>query len=406
GKWREQVGRSWAIDSTVNDSRYAQGDLLSAQHILIPFRSDSATTPAQKAEIKQRAEALRTRATSANFAQLARENSADGSAERGGSLGIFRRGDMVPAFEQAVLALSPGEISPVVETQFGFHVIRRPTLDEVRPEFSSAIARLSLQKAESTYLARLDSTNGVRFKDNAVSLIKEVARDVDAHRRDRTVIAEMRGDDLTAARLVQWLTGAPRGEELQQGLARQADSADVMRFARSVVTTELVLRQADSAKIALDTNEQKALRDAFTRLVTSTWDGLQVSPQALSDSASAGLQRERAAASRVEQYMDRLMANPAQTRFVSIPGPLANTLRAKYEWKINSAGQKRALERANRLRTQQDSTATANRPQSEVPISPPIQMQGQQPGQQQPQQQQPAPPATKQPAPQKSPGTP
>ncbi|HJR63826.1 MAG TPA: peptidylprolyl isomerase [Gemmatimonadaceae bacterium] len=400
GKWREQVGRTWAIDSTVNDTRYAQGDLLSAQHILLPFRNDSVMSPAQRAELKQRAEALRARATAANFAQLARDNSADGSAQRGGSLGIFRRGDMVPAFEQAVIALSPGDISPVVETQFGYHIIRRPTLDEVREEFASAAARASLQKAESTYLARLDSINQVKFKDDAVRLIKEVARDVDAHRRDRTVIAELRGDDFTAARLVQWLTGAPRGEELQQGLARQADSADVMRFAKSVVTTELVLRQADSANVTLDSTERKALRDAFTRLVTSTWDGLQVAPQALADSAGAGLQRERAAASRVEQYMDRLMANPAQTRFVSIPGPLANMLRSKYEWKINAAGQKRAIERANRLRAQEDSTATANRPPSQVPVAPPVQLQGQ-PGQ--PPQ---TPPNTKEPAPAKSPGTP
>jgi hypothetical protein len=299
-----------------------------------------------------------------------------------------------------VIALSPGDISPVVETQFGYHIIRRPTLDEVREEFASAAARASLQKAESTYLARLDSINQVKFKDDAVRLIKEVARDVDAHRRDRTVIAELRGDDFTAARLVQWLTGAPRGEELQQGLARQADSADVMRFAKSVVTTELVLRQADSANVTLDSTERKALRDAFTRLVTSTWDGLQVAPQALADSAGAGLQRERAAASRVEQYMDRLMANPAQTRFVSIPGLLANMLRAKYEWKINAAGQKRAIERANRLRAQEDSTATANRPPSQVPVAPPVQLQGQ-PGQ--PPQ---TSPNTKEPAPAKNPGTP
>ncbi|MGH7721035.1 MAG: peptidylprolyl isomerase [Gemmatimonadaceae bacterium] len=376
GKWRDQVAKGWAVDTTADEARYGQGELLAAQHILLPLRQDSAT-PAQRAAVLQRAQALRARATSANFAELARENSADGSAQQGGSLGVFRRGAMVPEFEQALVALRPGEISPVVETQFGYHIIRRQTFDEVREEFTRQLAGAGTQKAESTYLAGLESANQVKFRANAVPLIKDVAKDVEAHRTDRSVIAEMKGDDLTAARLVEWLTGMPRGEELQVGLARQADSADIMRFARGVVTTELVLRQADSAKVALDTTEQKELRTAFGRLVTSTWDALEVAPASLADSNRSEIQRERAAAARIEQYMDRLLGN--QARFVQIPGPLGNLLREKYDWKINDAGMERAVERANRLRAQADSTSAANRPESAVPMQPPIRMQGQPP---------------------------
>jgi parvulin-like peptidyl-prolyl isomerase len=59
------------------------------------------------------------------FAKLAEKHSKCNSSSSGGDLGVFDRGAMVKEFEQAVLALKPGEISGVVKTQFGYHIIRR-----------------------------------------------------------------------------------------------------------------------------------------------------------------------------------------------------------------------------------------------------------------------------------------
>lgn len=98
-------------------------DEVKASHVLIKVGDKAAEEEKQKA--KEKIEALRARAMSGeDFAKLAKENSEDASASNGGDLGYFKKGDMVKPFEDAAFGLEKDQISPVVETQFGYHVIK------------------------------------------------------------------------------------------------------------------------------------------------------------------------------------------------------------------------------------------------------------------------------------------
>jgi parvulin-like peptidyl-prolyl isomerase len=100
------------------------------RHILVRYKGAKNAEPKikrSKEEAQKLAEKLRAEATApkADFAALAKKKSEDSSAERGGDLGDVGRGLFAPAYEAAAFALGPGEVSAVVETDFGFHVIQR-----------------------------------------------------------------------------------------------------------------------------------------------------------------------------------------------------------------------------------------------------------------------------------------
>ncbi|MFZ4859927.1 MAG: peptidylprolyl isomerase [Desulfuromonadaceae bacterium] len=106
-----------------NQDKFKQEETVKASHILIGV--DSSATADEKSKAKEKADKLKKElAGGADFATLAKGNSTCPSAPQGGDLGFFGKGQMVPSFEKAAFALKPGEVSDVVETQFGYHIIK------------------------------------------------------------------------------------------------------------------------------------------------------------------------------------------------------------------------------------------------------------------------------------------
>ena len=150
-------------------------EVIEASHILVLVKpnADEAAKKAALDKINRIAEELKK--DPAKFAEIARKDSDCPSKAQGGKLGEFQRGQMVPEFEAAAFALKKGEISGVVKTKFGYHIIRcdaplqRKTFEMAKEEIKQMLSELKAQKAIKNYI------DGLMKRNKAVILIKEPA---------------------------------------------------------------------------------------------------------------------------------------------------------------------------------------------------------------------------------------
>ena len=363
-KFMQQVSSKMPSD-TGSQVSYESGanNLFAARHIL--FLVPKGATPAVKDSVRRRAESVRAQVTSANFADLAKRYSDDGSKQQGGELGVFPRGMMVKPFGDAVAALKPGEISNVVESEFGYHIIQRNTWDQIKGQYSQQAGDRTRQAAESVYITQAQASAKVQVKDNAVPLTKALAKDPITHRNDKEVLATWSGGEFTAGKLASVLMSDPRAAQLSQQIQQVPDSI-VRQYVLQMAQRELLVKRADSAKMGPTPEEYANLHRDFVQAVGMTWQALRIDPKSLADSAKTPAERERLAAARIEAFLDKVMAG--ETQPIPVPAPLQIALMNKYDSKVNPAGIDRAVERALKVRAVADSTRAANQPKSAVPL--------------------------------------
>lgn len=170
-----------------NLKRYEVSESRQAGHILIT--ADAGGGAEAKKKAKARADALyeQLRKKPQDFAALAKQHSQDpGSAANGGDLGFFERGAMVKSFDDAVFSMKAGEISPPVESEFGYHIIRLAAVrgakgksfEEARPEIEAELKR---QMASRKFAELADGFSNTLFEQPdslkpAADLIKAAPR--------------------------------------------------------------------------------------------------------------------------------------------------------------------------------------------------------------------------------------
>jgi len=165
-----EVGTKAAVTATEIEKVYKENptafqlpDQVHASHILITVPPDG--DAAVKAEALAKATSvLKSARGGKDFAALAKEFSQDpGSAAQGGDLGFFAAGQMVPQFSDAAFKLKPGTISDVVETQFGYHIIKviekRPgrtvKLEEARPQIEKQLQQSNRNRETAAFVQSL-----------------------------------------------------------------------------------------------------------------------------------------------------------------------------------------------------------------------------------------------------------
>ncbi|MDE3151392.1 MAG: peptidyl-prolyl cis-trans isomerase [Gemmatimonadota bacterium] len=356
---------SMLVKDQPTEAGYNQGldDVYDARHILFQFPVGATQT--QKDSVRKKALSVQPQVTDKNFADMARKYSSDGSAARGGNLGVFNKGQMVPAFGNAVAALKPGEISKPVESEFGYHIIQRLTYPEAKDEYTKQFAMIVGQGAERAYMAKLDSAANIKVKSGAVAESKVAVLDPSSHRNDNSVLATFNGGKLTVADFLLWIDQIPPSQRIAQQMQAAPDSI-IEGFLKNLTTNQVILQKADSMHVTLSPDEQAQVYKDFAQVVSLSWNALGIDPKTLADSAKSEADREKLAASRVETMLDDVMAGKAQP--VPIPTPLKTLLEAKYSWKINAAGLDRATSLAKQIRTSADSARAANQPKSQVPL--------------------------------------
>ncbi|MSN25908.1 MAG: peptidylprolyl isomerase [Geobacter sp.] len=147
-----------------NKDKFKTGEQIKASHILVKTEKEAKDILAQ---IK----------AGGNFEELAKKHSVDSSSAKGGDLGWFGKGSMVPAFEKAALALKEGQVSDVVKSDFGYHIIKltgkraagiRP-LEEVKEQIKGAIMPSKQQEVFQKIKEELKKTAKITVKEDVLN---------------------------------------------------------------------------------------------------------------------------------------------------------------------------------------------------------------------------------------------
>jgi parvulin-like peptidyl-prolyl isomerase len=147
-----------------NQARYFRPRQFRASHILIKV-DPSASAEERQAREQRAAELLEQARGGADFYNLAYHNSDDRTRYVGGDLGYFHEGQVVPEFETVILAMEPGQISELVRTRFGFHIIRLVEVNEPR--------QLSYEEVRERIRERLEKEQQERLMDAWMAELRE-----------------------------------------------------------------------------------------------------------------------------------------------------------------------------------------------------------------------------------------
>ena len=188
--------------SQYQDSLPPHPESVKLAHLLLKL----SPSPQISDSLRQLAESLRKRIENGeSFELLAQQYSQDPSAESGGDIGTFRKGDLVPEYEKAALALQPGGISPVVHTSFGYHIIK--LVGKAEDNFQSKHILL-LEKASPE--------DSLRTMTEARALMDSVALGTDWG----TLVKDHSADDKTRANFGElgWFAQAELPEEFTRAI--------------------------------------------------------------------------------------------------------------------------------------------------------------------------------------------
>jgi peptidyl-prolyl cis-trans isomerase D len=366
--WHDTLmARRSNIPPNAADSVYRGNEVRVLQHIL--YRVPPNAVPEVRNAARKKAEGTLARIKrGADFGDLASRQSEDpGSKQDRGFLPPSPKGRFVPAFDSAGWSLAPGATSGVVETPFGYHIIRRPAVDAVRQRLTTYLAQSAGTRLDSIYMDSLAIQHQIKVAKGAASAMRAASENPDEARRSQKKLATFKGGQLTVGEFMRWIQALPPQYAAQ---LKQADDTMLTQFARVLSQNVLLLRQADSAKIQVTPEEWTAMAANYRAQLDTLRIEMGLDTAALWDSTVARADRNKVAAQKVEQYFDRLVSGKSRLR--PLPSALATLLRDRSSYRVYDAGLNRAIELAQAERSKADTTKAQTGPMQPAPGPAPI----------------------------------
>jgi len=359
------MSRRAAMSDSAADSLYRQPDIRVLQHIL--FGARNAPPPVKDATRKKAEATLARIRKGADFGGLASELSEDpGSKADSGYLPPGPKGRFVASFDSAGWGLQPGQTSGIVETQFGFHIIRRPALGEVRERLADYLLDEAGTAVDSTFMDSLANASDIKIDPSAAATMRSALAATEESRRSSAAITSYKGGKMTVQEFLRWVRALPP-QYLQQ--LKAADDSTLLRFARVLTQNTLLLREADSAGVHPTELEWKSLERKYLAQLDTLRNEMGLVGADLSDTTVAASERQKVAGLKMEQYFDQLISGKARLR--PLPSALASLLRERIPYRIDQAGIGRAVEIAKDEKAAADSAAGEG-PVRRAPGGPPI----------------------------------
>jgi hypothetical protein len=344
---------------------------ISARHILLQTPADASA--AQRDSIARVAESLRERAVAGeSFEELATQYSQDaGTATRGGDLGFFGRGRMVQPFEDAAFQLQPGEISQVVETPFGYHVIRveerrQQELGEQREQFRQFLVQQSVETAEVAYLDSISEAANLTISSGGADVVREIAsrpsRSLSGRQGERA-IATYTGGEYTAAEFARFIRGQPA--EVQTAFSSATDE-QLLGGIEQLVQMKLLLNEVETQGVTMTAAEEEQLRADARMMIKELVDAT-----GFTDAARAG-----ATPAQLDEHVKMLVQGVVTGEQPFIPlGRLGLALREIYDYEISDGSFAQVVSQLEEIRAQQPAPPAppaGTQPQlpGEVPVDP------------------------------------
>ena len=360
-RWHDTLmARRSALPPTAVDSLYRQNDQRLFQHILFAARSNADDT-VRTAKRKQ-AEATLTRLRKgAGFGGLASRLSEDpGSRSDSGFLPLGPRGRFVASFDSAAWSLQPGETSGVVETPYGYHILRRPGLEEVRERLGDLLVAQVGMRLDSMYMDSLAAANQVKVVRDAPAAMRTAIQDPSEAVESARPLVQFTGGALTTRDYLRWVNALPPQYSAR---LRTADDSALNQFATALAQNTLLLRDAEAGGIRLTPEEWTELTQRYRAQLDTLRKDMGLDTPDLTDKSVPAAQRASLAADKVTAYFDRL--NDGKSRLRPLPVALATLLRGRLQSRVDDAGLNRSLELAKELAAARDTT------QGEAPSGPP-----------------------------------